>query len=116
MDIVQTIQIDKNKKQAITPNKLAELYRACHDHQTSDQYKARVLLMFFDLKRTITQQVISHIAYNLTVSIRKFILSEIENSYKISSTTVSNQRVQRNVTEESYGKNTICRRILCCKS
>lgn len=46
----------------------------------------------------------SHIAYNLTVSIRKFILSEIENSYKISSTTVSNQRVQRNVTEESYGK------------
>lgn len=103
MDIVQTIQIDKNQ-QAITPNKLAELYRACHDHQTSDQYKARVLLMFFDLKRTITQQVISHIAYNLTVSIRKFILSEIENSYKISSTTVSNQRVQRNVTEESYGK------------
>lgn len=102
MDLVQTIQIDKNQ-QAIKPNKLAELYRAGHDHQTSDQYKARVLLMFFDLKRTITQQVISHIAYNLTVSIRKFILSEIENSYKISSTTVSNQRVQRNVTEESYG-------------
>lgn len=46
----------------------------------------------------------SHIAYNLTVSIKKFILSKIENSYKISSTTVSNQRVQRNVTEESYGK------------
>lgn len=103
MDIVQTIQIDKNQ-QAIKPNKLAELYRACHDHQTSDQYKARVLLMFFDLKRTISQQVMSHIAYNLTVSMRKFILSEIENSYKISSTTVSNQRVQRNVTEESYGK------------
>lgn len=60
--------------------------------------------MFFDLKRTISQQVMSHIAYNLTVSIRKFILSEIENSYKISSTTVSNKRVQRNVTEESYGK------------
>lgn len=84
MDIVQTIQIDKNQ-QAIKPNKLAELYRACHGHQTSDQYKARVLLMFFDLKRTISQQVMSHTAYNLTVSIRKFILSEIENSYKISS-------------------------------
>lgn len=83
MDIVQTIQIDKNQ-QAIKPNKLAELYWACHDHQTSDQYKARVLLMFFDLKRTISQQAMSHIAYNLTVSIRKFILSEIENSYKIS--------------------------------
>lgn len=103
MDIVQTIQIDTNQ-QAIKPNKLAELYRACHDHQTSDQYKARVLLMFFDLKRTISQQVMSHIVYNLTVSIRKFMLSESENSYKISSTTVSNQRVQRNVTEESYGK------------
>lgn len=61
-DIVQTIQIDKNQ-QAIKPNKLAELYRACHDHQTSDQYKARVLLMFFFyLKRTIAQQVMSHIA------------------------------------------------------
>lgn len=61
-------------------------------------------MFFFYLKRTISQQVMSHIAYNLKVSIKKFILSKIENSYKISSTTVSNQRVQRNVTEESYGK------------
>lgn len=33
MDIVQTLQIDKNQ-QAIKSDKLAELYRARHDHQT----------------------------------------------------------------------------------
>lgn len=46
MDIVPAIQIDKHQ-QAIQPDKLAELYRACHDHQTSDHYKARHLLMLF---------------------------------------------------------------------
>lgn len=60
MDIVPTIQIDKHQ-QAIQPDKLAELYRACHDHQTLDHYKARHLLMRFYLKRTISQQVTSHI-------------------------------------------------------
>lgn len=60
MDIVQTIQIDKNQ-QAIKPNKLAELYRACHDHQTSDQYKATVLLMFFLFKKNYIST--SYVAY-----------------------------------------------------
>lgn len=36
MDIVQTLQIDKNQ-QAIKPDKHAELYRACHDHQINTE-------------------------------------------------------------------------------
>lgn len=50
MDIVPAIQID-NHQQAIQPEKLTELYRAWHDDQTSDHYKARHLLMLFLSKK-----------------------------------------------------------------
>lgn len=56
----------------------------------------------FDLKRTIFQQAMSHCSYNLTVSIRKHLLSDLESKY---CTFIADRRhaVQRKITEESFG-------------
>ncbi|XP_055998369.1 uncharacterized protein LOC125678781 [Ostrea edulis] len=42
-DMIESIRAEKIP-QAIKPDRLAEFYRTCHEHQTSTQYKARVLI------------------------------------------------------------------------
>ncbi|XP_062566614.1 uncharacterized protein LOC134228937 [Saccostrea cucullata] len=102
--IMKDLKINENDPKPVAADKLAKFYKHHKEYQSSKSYFALVQLMFFEVNRTqdeaISQQVMSHIAFNLSVTIRKFLLSEKEKFYKIG----EGSKQKRVVIEESYGK------------
>lgn len=102
--MITELEITDHDPKPVTAGKLAKFYKHHKEYLSSRSYLAQVQLMFFEVNRSqgesISQQVMSHIAFNLSVSIRKFLLSEKEKLYRIGEGIVH----KRDVSEESYGK------------
>ena len=102
--MIADLAITDDDPKPVTASKLAKFYKSHKEYLSSRSYFAQVQLMFFEVNRlqgeSISQQVMSHIAFNMAVSIRKFLLSEKEKLYRIGERVVH----KRDVNEESYGK------------
>ncbi|XP_062597103.1 uncharacterized protein LOC134258565 [Saccostrea cucullata] len=101
-ECVESLKIDRENPLAVKPDKLSHFFKQCHQFQTSDEFKACTLLMFFDVHQInpVSPQVMAHIAFNIFVHIRKFILGQLEKVYKIGDKCFK----KRSLTEESLGK------------
>ncbi|XP_061181181.1 uncharacterized protein LOC133189805 [Saccostrea echinata] len=101
-ECVESLKIDRENPIAVKPDKLTHFFKQCHQFQTSDEFKACTLLMFFDVCQIhpVSPQVMAHIAYNIFVHIRKFTLGQLEKVYKIRDKCFK----KRSLTEESLGK------------
>jgi hypothetical protein len=100
-EIMKNSNIDTPDTSAVsvTPDKLTLFYSKCHQHQTSTAYKARAFLMVDNIPN-ISPKAVSHIAYQLTVAVRTFVLKEKEAKYPVA----DRDSHKRTVTTASLGK------------
>ena len=100
------LEINEQDPQPVKADKLAKFYKLCKEYTSTLEYRARIELMFFDIKREedgsgpISQQIKSHVAFKLVGAVRQFLLAKTESLYMVHERHVQ----QRAVTTESYGK------------